>query len=127
MGVGALGGMLHWGPLVTLNKVLNATPPHSHSSQTVPLGMLLSSTLPLSLPVGSVATFSVRGLRLWWPLPGWQGGTGGTRFCAQGLPSFKDPSCPETTELQGCTALMSYETKFNNRDFKMREQVPRVV
>lgn len=72
-------------------------------------GPEFSSNLPLSLPVGRVATFRVCGLWLWWLLPGlarrsWVGPTSMHR----GFPLLK--TCPEMTELQGCADLMSYET-----------------
>lgn len=44
-------------------------------------------------------------------LSGLTGGQGGTRFCAQGLPSVKDLPCIETTELQVCT--LSQLLKYN--------------
>lgn len=86
-------------------------PPVSHSGQTVPLGRRSGpesgSDLPLSLPVGSVA-FRVCGVSPSWLLPGLVGRSWvGPHFHAQGPPSFKDPSYPETTELQGCSGMTS--------------------
>lgn len=129
-----------WGPLVTSAhcttwaflvppyEILNSPPP--------PLESRPSNCSPAGVTRGLSAALTCPRPPQWeaWPpsgcvAPGCGGccqageeELGGTHLCAWGLPSY-----PETTELQACADLMSYETEFNSSDFRTREQVSRVV